>query len=480
MIYKIFTFKHIIVTLALILTLGIPMTQPSAQTPAETPENEDTTPPKSAETIALEAEIALLKLEADKKEQEQKILDAEVAIAAAKRKKLTDQLPSTETKGKEGVITINDGAGYYSKVLALNSMQEAANSIAEDLIGPVVGNATPENKLTGNVVFIVSGMEISDLAGKWSVLNSRVEANMKLLSDNMTYLGDNPKTFVDTGEEGAGFAALAAAPAILGGIADLTKFFRTDSTLTNVDVTANESAFQVALIRALKTKKETLQIYKPNLAVKGDSHLANQYHALVVSRNGLQHRLDETLTEFDIQIATESRDKAEIEEKLKAYKAKIKDETPTSAQEEAIGDFEFQIKQKTAQIDKLTKHKARTKTRIDAIILSAKTISDFMTTKEGDAESPLTVLRSFDLLKTKLDTQANPRLLNASLTQVGGEYLVQKGSFVTDKVSYLGGSTVQYELFDMNGMYHGAGLFTDFQHAKTEYKQGYKLLNSDK
>lgn len=479
MIYKFLTFKHIIITLALILTLGIPMTQASAQTPPETPENQDSPLPKSAETLALEAEIALLKLEADKKEQEQKIFEADVAIAAAKRKKFTDQLPSTETKGKEGAITISDGAGYYSKVLALNSMQEAANAIAEDLIGPIRNNTTPENKLTGNIVFIVSEMDISDLASKWSVLNSRVNANMELLSDNMTYLGDDPEKFVNDGSE-ATLAALAAAPAILGGVSDLTKFFRTDSTITNVEITANEAAFQVALIRALKTKKASLEIYKPNLAVKGDSYLANQYHALVVGRNGLQNRLDETLNEFDIQIATETREKAVIEKELKAYKAKLKDKKTTSAQDDAIGDFEFDIAQKTGAIDKLTKRKARTKTRIDAIILSAKTISDFMTTKDGDAESPLTVLRSFDLLKTKLDAQANPRLLNASLTQVGGEYLVQKGSFVTDKVSYLGGSTVQYELFDMNGMYHGAGLFTDFQHAKTEYKQGYKLLHSDK
>lgn len=477
--YKIISHKHII-TLVLILTLGIPMTEPSAQTPPEAPENEDGQPPKSAETIALEAEIALLKLEADKKAQEQKIEEADIAIAEAKRKKFTDQLPATDTKGKEGAITISEGAGYYSKVLALNSMQEATKSIVEDLIGPEKNNAFPDNKLTGDYVFIVSGMDISDLAGKWSVLNARVEANMGLLSDNLTYLGDDEKSFVDKGDEGVPLAALAAAPAILGGISDLTKFFRTDSSISNVDVTANESAFQIALIKALKTKNEALKIYKPSLAIAGDSYLENQYHALVTYRNKLQQRLDETLAEFDIQIETETREKAEIEKELKAYKATIKDKNPTPVQEEAIGELEFKITQKAAKIDKITKHKTRTKTQIDAIILSAKTISDFMTTKDGDVESPLTILRSFDLLKTKLDAQTNPRLINASVTQVGGEYLIQKGSFVRDKVSYLGGATVQYELFDMNGIYHAAGLFTDFQHAKTEYREGYDLLTSGK
>ena len=178
----------------------------------------------STEKTPLEIELEIAK-------QKQQLAEAKKAEAEALKALAAAKLPSTETKGMDGTVTVNDGAGYYAEVLAYNALDDIAETIADDIIQDVKDKP----------VVILGQVELKEAAALANLLDLKITNLNTTLDERLAKFPNGGNDYPLNNQESL-VAALSAAPAILGAVADIAAFFKTNRTLSAKAVTLNEMA----------------------------------------------------------------------------------------------------------------------------------------------------------------------------------------------------------------------------------------------
>ena len=113
------------------------------------------TEPDASTPEELELEAAL---------NRQKIAEAELAEATAKQSLQRLVLPDTVTAGLDGSITANDGAGYFSQLLAYQVLDDLTDHIA----------GTIAAKIDGKDVIVSHSFKLGDQFTLWSIVDARL------------------------------------------------------------------------------------------------------------------------------------------------------------------------------------------------------------------------------------------------------------------------------------------------------------------
>lgn len=418
----------------LVFILSIPVGETMAQTNEEPTDvvEEETTNPALKE---LEDEVARLTLE-------QQRAEALKAIAEANQAAFTASLPSTETTGKAGDVSIGDGAGYYGELLAYYTLSLGA----EDISDRVAKNV--EDK----TVIVTDQQDLSEQAALWEVIQLKTQHFQDEFDRlNERFDKDGEPTGLDTESLTATAVTLTA---LLGSAADIAAFFKVDREIKNRTVTLSERALVAEVARLL----EAGEVLLPDLALQGDRELINQLNAAQdQKRNEIETRLE--AIQNKLVTATKKRDGLKTRwEKLKADKAPKAD----------IEAAKKSLDAEQATVTELTNRK----TRFESVITAFNAFFNALTTAPAEgAKSPLETVAVVDLVRA----HSEALLLYVDVPSQGAEIHVAEGVFKS-QISYVGGSVAVYFLVDQKGKVLAAGSLPYNESASFKGKEGSQTL----
>ena len=202
----------------------------------------------TAPAVALDDEAKRLQLEQVKAE-------ARKAIAQAQQATLQADLPSPQSKPLEGTVTLGDKAGLVAQIVARAVVEEGAREIAGAVAAQCEGQTTliveDRNLLAGDWRYALVRTELTTqrdtLAAACGALNEATE-KAAAEPDEPEPAGGGKIESLGPGAAGGAAAAaaataalgpiglLAAAPAVIGGVADVVGMFRSNYTIAAADV----------------------------------------------------------------------------------------------------------------------------------------------------------------------------------------------------------------------------------------------------
>ena len=395
-------------------------------------------------------------------ETEKQIEQAKKDIAEAKRDALLAQLPSSETKGAAGTVTLNDKAGYFAELMAYGTLSTAAAQIAKGL-----GTGC------GRTVVLTDQLELSQKVQLWRLIKTRLEAFNTRFKDLLDRTEDM-KSAPDIAQVKALQAEVAALPAILGGVADIAAFFKVDREFIGRKVALAQNALLAEV--AAKLKEKGWKVFLPSLdtSVTGAllqdlDQLADWRIRAARRRRNLETTLKPTLD--DLQKKRKERDakKATLEKLRKA-------DTPD---QEAIDRVIIEIKALNDQIEPLEKLEDRWKKLADEFDTLLAGYSEYeKTLTEGSLEkpSPVEALAIVDIIQSKSDAHR----LFVGIVSHGAEIHITKSVWSGGRISYLGGSVCLYFWIDAEGIYQGSDSIPLWEGKSMKTKNGAEALNPKK
>jgi hypothetical protein len=205
--------------------------------------------------------------------------NARAAEIAAERAALLAAFPTSDTKGADGTASAEEG-GYYATHLAHQAMEAAAEKVASGI--------KDANGITGYQVFLVNGLELPAAIAQWRQINSRIENLDIAITALLASLEPGQQTLSFEEKEGIGAATLlTAAPQILGGLADIASFFRSDIKAEGLSVTATDEDFTAMVLGKLRP---TVPVRYPAVSLQGDTGLTERLSRLASLDGRLRER----------------------------------------------------------------------------------------------------------------------------------------------------------------------------------------------
>jgi hypothetical protein len=248
------------VACGLVLTLaGGASAQPAnPPSPAPSPGSEGEGPRAqgAAPAAPSDAEARIKDLEDDKK-----LLDKELERLKAEKALLQESLPKGTTAALGGGISITGNLDVPAQLVAYDALMHIASEISRQQL---TRDKDAKRILIGqhDISNLVIALQIAQK--QLGVINKQYQA---LLAD-------------PSARELAGAAVLPLLPSVATGVlsatADVLAFFRTDVTLSAVNLTVPHSALVAALARAFSDRDATVKVYNadlftPDLLNAGDS-----------------------------------------------------------------------------------------------------------------------------------------------------------------------------------------------------------------
>ncbi|MFT6046361.1 MAG: hypothetical protein ACI9WC_002067 [Arenicella sp.] len=393
---------------------------------AQTGEPPMPTAPKTPSELALEVA-----------ENAQKIAAAELAEAQSKKTLRELNLPKTETKGLEGKFTLNEGAGYYSEIMAYSALQDAVSKVATNI------NHTCSNKLIISTDFNIGQQFIL-----WNILSVRMADytnRMKTLIGDYTDSSGEPELL----EPESVTPLLTSLPLMLGAATDLAKFFKTNTELVARKVTIPDNALLAAIAGAICIDDADKKPFLQGLNLSTTGKLVGETQNLLdlqISANTLKSDLRKA-SKVDLKKLNDLR---KLIKQLKAALAKEHD----SGKKQAI----------QAKINTAETNAAIPKQTEDALIAAEKLFDglsavvtkfvESITVRPADGASLLETVANVDSFKA----DKNASMLSIEISSSGGEIERKSSSFRSDRIKYLGGVVVSYIMFDQAGETKAAGI----------------------
>lgn len=383
------------------------------------------------------------------------IAEAEKAAAEAEKATLAAQLPSSTSKGLEGKIELDDKAGYFSDLLAYRSLQCAAADIAKTVAGnlkEVAGNHTGDEKIKKIILTTRSdwhqiGTQLADVTQRFATFES-------FFSELLTYQIESNRVERPT-VEAVPLAALAAAPAVLGVIADVAAFFRKDRTIKGRAIALNQTALLAEVAQNLG--KQGAVSVLPSLKLDAESEVLKQFNQLR-SKDDLARRkrfeIERLLPKLLTEITTQE---SQLKSKQDKITALPKGQTPDPKDLK-----EVESSQQTLAAAKQRKEDAeRIKGYFDSVINPfAEFASKLSVVPEGGSASPLASLSEASVML------GQQNLLFVSVVSQGGEYEARKSIWTSGKMYHRAGIVCTYILFRPNGEIASSGSVERDLHAK--------------
>lgn len=202
-----------------------------------------------------------LTIEGKKLDLEKKIIDNRKASADADKAEtqaLQEKWKISQTKGKEGTVTVGENAGYYSELLAYRAIDPIAVEILNKLNKVLRG---------GGRLIILGKEDLATQATLWNLLYLKLENAITSL-DNC--ISDYERILESKDKNGGLDEVFTAVPAILGAAADIVAFFKTNYAISSREILLNEKAVKAGIAIQLKSI-EKLQVFLPeyNITLQG-------------------------------------------------------------------------------------------------------------------------------------------------------------------------------------------------------------------
>lgn len=404
-----------------------------------------TPPPSTLEEIALA-----------KAENRQKIAEAELEEAKAKLELKKLKFSNSSTNGLEGTITVETGAGYYSQILAFDSL----NISTADIISDLGTEIHSKNIIIGNNFNVLSQTAL------WNAIEIQInqaETQLKAVIEDYTEDSKPHKPTFETPE-----SVLITAPLALGAITDIAKFFKKDRSLKSFTTEISNNSMNAALARSMlesEKKPSSIIIESINLSQKGaltkrlQTLLTDQSRAISLKealRRLILPDLEKlTKLKFDIENKEAELKKEQDEEKKELLQQEL-----NQLKEEIIGPKIQEGKWNSAA------------TRFDKIITMVDELTNSLLEKTTDDRSIIESIAEIDAIKGLDETDT--RLLIVELSSKGGETETVKGALLSKgKITYLGGTVITYVLMKVDGTIINSGVIPSY---KTEQYKSLKAL----
>lgn len=323
-------------------------------------------------------------------ELEKKLYEAQLEAIKAK-------WAISETKGKEGSITIEDDAGYFAEILAYSTLEGAATEIAEK---------TKEKLHTNDELIILGNVDLAQEKLLWDLLHLKLD----LAIHKMQRAIEIYPNLVETEPENIRGVTepLVAVPAILGAIADIVAFFKSDYALYGRKISLNEKALIAATANQISTQKPKVEILIP------------EYNVLSADSLGEKIKTLSTL------ISTLESKKPKIEQLL------LKKSTDSS---------------------ELKKRKEVIITPLDKEIDAARKLVTTLISYSDSTASPLEKTANIDFIHLHPDA----KILHLTIVSQGAEIETTETSLSRGRISYMAGVVVTYFLTNAEGRYFQSG-----------------------
>jgi hypothetical protein len=405
--------------------------------------------------------------EAKQRQAELTRLTEELAIQNAKNALEIAKAPKTETKGLTGSVEVKDDiskAGYFAEIIAYETLNSAADEIAE-LVGKK-GEQSDKPKIV-----LTTEMATAEHAALWSILEIKMADFVKAfadLSEKHNPKGENQtQGFMDT------------APLVLGGLADIASFFKVNQEIYGREVKLNNSALVAevaARVLELGTEKKKYTVIVPSMSLEGTGELFETLSKLVTARNNAMKIVDDVKREYRDEIAKYARLSKEIS-KLKKDLAKLKAEKPIDP--EKIKQAETQIDAKETEREKYEAKNQRwvvANREIGAAKTAFDKFYDLVTTPpEKGKKSPMEVIAPIDTMK---ELQKDALFVVLDIVSHGGEVNVTTSTWSGGRVNYIGGSVSVYFIMKGDGQILGAGSSIQYDTGAYKARGGVKTLDT--
>ena len=360
-------------------------------------------------------------------------------------------------------MTVNQGAGYYSEILAYKAMNICADEIASTILKKFDSQAGP--------LVIMGQTDLAEVAALWNLLNSKIDNAFDMLELTLTTYPEDYN--ISSTEKFAG--ALTAIPAILGSVADIAAFFKTDLTLTSRAVTINEYALISEVAKKIHEKNDKLRIILPRQTVTVEGQVFNKVNILMKKREELMQRKDKLNSKFDKEIK-ENADELIRWETRKNVQDKIIDKAITDGKNydnllKELENMELKINNLSAR----EQNRTIITTRFDKEIASVDELIKSISEKTAEKPSPLERIAVIDQIKKNPGT----KLLFLLTVSQGGEVETSQSTFSQGRVSYIGGAIINYILTESDGTYLCSGNSQKIDKASFKRSKGLIDLNTD-
>jgi hypothetical protein len=421
----------------------------------ETTMAQTTTTPTTPTPTPTSPEIEELRRQVERAELEKKLTEFERAELVAK-------LPTSQTKGPDGSVTLKDGAGYYAELLAYGTLRTTAAAIAEEV----------KSKITGKTVVLSDQFDLATNDTLWQLIDSRLtdfDGRLQALIDR--YQANDGSGGINVTEvEAVPAAALVALPAILGAASDIAAFFRVNREITGRAVKLSNRALLAEMAKALLAQGP---VVVPSLRVGATGSLVTRLSALQEKRR----KVNEIRTAVRKHIAPDPVRLEQLTTQLTAKRAEL-------AELRKAGAPAATIQVVTQEAQRIETDRVREATRIDRwkratdeidpVLQEFTALETTLTSRPaGQAQSPLEAVAGVDVIRS---LGGNGKTLLVSIESQGAEIEVTKTAWTSGRISYIGGSVVSFFLLDDKGTLQAAGTIPQHRAASFRGAKGATAL----
>ena len=422
-----------------------------------------------ADSAAVTDSDSKLRLEQAKEEAELRADIAEAKKREAEAEVAEAKAGAGDVKTLDGTVTLGEGAGYFSEILAYESLNQGAKKIADNVY-EAIGAGT-------RTIVLTDRMDIAELSARWNLVDQQLKIIERSFAEaELEFAIDECDTF-----SRAAFAAPSMVSASLGAIAEIAGYFRRDIEIKSFKTELSNKALLADVATALLAKNSSttdLTIIMPSMSYGTGGRIVTALDALMVKRNELEIRR-KTIKEKNKIIVAERKKLIASRDKLKKEKAALEKKKPVDAK--AIAAKQAKIKKAEGAVSTIEKdcrvvYAQSAEKQIPATIKAYDGVVKALTTapKAGE-KAPLEQLSLIDALRTHDDGF----YLYLSIVGQGGEVEITKSIWTGGRISYIGGSTSVFFLTDKDGNVSAAGTKSEYHKAWYGQRRGVEKMKSD-
>ena len=419
-----------------------------------------------ADATEVDPEVVVLQKEKTKAELEADIAEAKKREAQAENDEAG--IGAGSTKPLEGTVTLNEGAGYFSEILAYRSMAHAATSIAKKV---VAANETPSK-----TIIVTDQTDMAAVNALWNLVVKQIE----IVRGQMRATGkkfQNPSG-ADDQQEVLDLTPASSVAAGLSSIADILGYFREDTSFTKYDVTLNNKALVAEVASAILAESPDTKIVIPAYGFGDDGQIVTGLGELAILRNDLQILLD-AIKSFHKDKMSQLKRLQDSSAKKKSELAALQKKKPVDAA--AVAKLKREIEARSTQIKLLndspeTKYVRAAEMEIPKAIEGYESLVTTLVQPRNEGEkAPLERLSDVDALRADRDAL----YLIVNVVGQGGEVEITKSIWTGGRISYIGGSTTMFFLVDSGGTVSASGTESNYHKAWYGQRRGVEKMKTD-
>lgn len=370
-----------------------------------------------------------------------------------------EKFPAPTGKPLEGKLEIADGTGLIADLLTHALVDEGARETASE-IDETLGNCArvllvsdPELALGdwshGSVRLSLDAYETAFREAKSALEEALGEPAEVRERGVVEVLGGGGGTKIATLPRLAMPAvapAVAAASAVVGGVADVAAWFQADHSVKKRDVTVGETPLMSALAGRLASSERAIEV--DGFSLLASSPLLESFGATIKARNEVEtlsaeakaRIVDPVAREREIEIAARKENASAI---AKALGGKREDSQP-----ELLATREAELVDSLEELDANGAAASAATATADAAIAAFDKLATTLTAAGKEEAYPPLLAAA---LRERLHSEHGPHthVLYAGLESVAGETIAKRSLFTGASIRYVGGGQLSYMLLDV-------------------------------